>query len=128
MKNNIITLNSFSVDQNSKTGDAYNFIQQISFLEQELATLLLLPRFFNGFLKEIKSGEYAAFDATAMKNSPPLSYTIFVIGNNKVYLTSELIKSVRSALLGSIETNEKSGQTRFRMKMPNGSLSTDIKG
>lgn len=128
MKNNIITLNSFSADENSKTGDSYNFIQQINFLEQELATLLLLPRFFNGFLKEIKKGEYAAFDATAMKNSPPLSYTIFVIGNNKVYLTSELIKSVRSGLLGSIDTNETSGQTRFRMKMPNGSLKTDIKG
>lgn len=94
MKNNIISLSSFSVDGKSSNTAASDFIDQITSLEAEVATLLLLPRFFNGFLKELKDGTFAAFDATAMEDIPPLAFTVFVVSNEKVFLTSDLIRIV----------------------------------
>jgi hypothetical protein len=94
MRNNIVTLESFSNRKESKRKEVVNFIKQITSLEVEVATLLLLPRFFNGFLKEIKEGEFAAFNATKMDTAPPLAFTLFVVSNQKVYLTSDLIRKI----------------------------------
>jgi hypothetical protein len=85
-----------------------------------------MPRFFNGFLKELKNGEFAAFDANKMDSTQPLSYTIFVIGNDKVYLTSSLIKKVRAGLISLIEPKNDKKEARFKMKMENGSFFTNI--
>ncbi len=70
--------------------------QDLVSLETKLGSWILLPRFFNGFLKEIEEGKFGVYKGQKLQEA---AFTLFIISGDKVYLTTELLKNIRNFMI-----------------------------
>lgn len=96
IKNNYISLNSYSEDEKDDSGVKL-IVDRLFEAEEKLGSWILLPRFFNGFLKELEDGKFGVYKKDKLNE---VAFTIFIISGDKVFLTTQLLKNIRRILLG----------------------------
>ena len=98
VKNNISALSSYALDKEKSNAAADAVLN----MEKTVGVWSLLTRFLNGFLKELNDDKYSSMAYGSWKEIEPTIYTMFVISNDELFLTSDLLSVIRK---GFVETS-----------------------
>lgn len=109
VKNNYIATSAWVSDETDTSSSVVQQgIEDIKRLEEELGSWILLPRFFNGFLREVELGKFSAYNTKKMHD---VAYTVFIISGDDVYLTSKIMKNIKKTMLSGAGSPVKDSNT-----------------